>query len=275
MSNKDRRKAGVKAKQETMRRAKEEGGQSIERQTSGLDTVLQEKGQIAGEDSARETVQSALNKAAASGVDIDERILGLFDDFKRYRVIVVVLVVIAFGIMLASMGLYSYGYIDEDMQNNLLILAAIVAAVFVAIIVGRVRPIREDINAWNKINELALAQSKGAHGATEADVDKIFYQRSRNKRVPPTAEYKRVRRVWYALVVVATILMVTALLIARGSMNDVTVPVVILIVSFVILLIATILERSKMKPMREAYLEELDRKVKAADKKKRKGRKSR
>ena len=30
-----------------------------------------------------------------------------------------------------------------------------------------------------------------------------------------------------------------------------------------------------MKPMREAYLEELDRKVKAADKKKRKGRKGR
>ncbi|MBQ3302877.1 MAG: hypothetical protein IJH04_12175, partial [Eggerthellaceae bacterium] len=98
---------------------------------------------------------------------------------------------------------------------------------------------------------------------------------SRNKRVPPTAEYKRIRRVWYALVVVATILMVTALFIARGSMNDVTVPVVILIVSFVILLVATILERSKMKPMREAYLEELDRKVKAADKKKRKGRKGR
>ena len=272
MSNKDRRKAGIKAKQETMRRAKEEGGQSIERQTKGLDTDLNEKGQIAGEDSSRETVQSALNKAATSGVEIDERILGLFDDFKRYRIIVVVLVVIAFAIMLASMGLYSYGYIDEDMQNNLLILAAIVAAVFVAIIVGRVRPIREDINAWNKINELALAQSKGAHGATEADVDKIFFQRSRNKRVPPTEEFKRVRRVWYALVVVASLLIIIAMFLARGSMDDVTIPVVVLIVSFVILLVATFIERTKMKPMREAWQEELDRRVRAADKARRKKR---
>ena len=273
MSNKQRQKAGIRAKQETMRRAKDEGGQSAERQTSGLDEVMAEKYSMAEEDSTRETVSSALNRAAASGVDIDERILGLFDDFKRYRVIVVVFIVIAFGIMAAAMMLYNNGTIDEDMQNNMLILAAIVAAAFVAIVIGRVRPIREDINAWNKVNELALIQSKGAHGATEADVDKIFLERARNKRVPPTEEFKKIRRVWFVFLGIGSALILVAIFIAKDSMEDVTIPVVILIVSFVFLLIATIIDRVKMKPLRDEWLTELDRKVREADKRKRRGRK--
>ena len=275
MSNKKRQKAGIKAKQQTMKLAKEEGGQSFERQTSGLDEVLYEKSQISDAAPAKETVQAALNRAEMSGVEIDPRMKQLFADFKRYRIFVIALVVVAFGILLLAMTLYGNGYIDEDTQNYMIIAAGIVTVVLVMIVVGRVRPIREDINAWNKVNELALAQSKGAHGATEADVDKIFYQRARNKRVPPTDEYKNIRRVWYALVGIAAILMVIALLIARNSMNDVTIPVILIIISFVFLLVATFIERTKMKPLREAYLTELDRKVRAADKAKRKGRKSR
>lgn len=271
MGSKKQRKAGVRAKQETMRLAREEGGQAMERQTEGLDDVLRGKasGNDAGE--ARETVEMAMRRAAVSGEALDPRILELFANFKRYRVIVIALLVVAFGILGVAMYLYSSGIIDEDMQNNLLILSGVFTFVVVVIVFGRVRPIREDINAFNKVNEIALARSKGSHGATEADVDKIFYQRSRNKRVPPTPEFKGIRRIWYVLMVCGSALMLTAVFLARGSMDDVTVPVVLIMMAFVFLLAATIVERTKMKPMREAWLAELDKKVNEAAKRKRKG----
>ena len=52
-----------------------------------------------------------------------------------------------------------------------------------------------------------------------------------------------------------------------------TIPVIILIVSFALLMVATIIDRVKMKPLREEWLVELDRKVREADKRKRRGKK--
>lgn len=270
MSNKKRQKAGVRAKQETMRRAREEGGQAYERETSGIDEVLRRKAEGNDAGAARETVEQVMLRAELTGEELDPRIVQLFADFRRYRILIVVMLVIAFGILAAAMYLYSNGTIGEEMQNNLIIFSGVITLIMIVIVFGRVRPIREDINAYNKVNDIALAKSRGAHGASEADVDKIFYQRSRNKRVPPTPEFKRIRRVWYVLMVGGSLLILAAIVLSRTSMDDVTVPVVLIIVSFVLLLAATIIERVKMKPLREAWLAQLDKKVNEAAKKKRK-----
>ena len=269
MSNRAQRKEKIKAKQRTMQQAKEIGLPADERQTSGLDEVLVDKGDAPSASETKAAVNRALAEAEA-GADVDPRMVQLFRDFKRYRVIVVVIIAIGFAILLASMGLYRGGTIDEDTQTALIIFANIIVVVGMVIAFGRARPIREDINAWNKVNSIALQNSGGKHGATEADVDKIFLQRARNRRVPPTPEFARIRRVWYALVVVGSLLILLAIFLARGSMQDVTVPVVIIVISFVLLLAATIIERRLMKPQREAWLAELDARVAKASRSKRK-----
>ena len=268
MSNKKRKKAGIQAKQRSMERAGEAGGKAEERQTEGLDDVVRERSSIEVMRDAKQT-KNAVNRAladVAAGDEIDPRLVQLFRDFKRYRIIVVVIVAIGFAILLASMGMYHEGMIGEEMQNNLIIFANIIIVVGMVVAFGRARPIREDINAWNRVNEIALAQSGGTHGATQADIDKIFYSRARNKRVPPTPEFKRIRRVWYALLVIASLLIIAAALLARQNMSDITVPVIVLIVSFVLLLIATFIERTRMKPLREAWAAELDAQIKKASK---------
>ena len=188
---------------------------------------------------------------AKQGMEIDPRLMQLFKDFKLYRILVVVIIAIGFGMMLVAMYLYSNGYIDGDTQNNILLMANIVIVAGMVIAFGRARPIREDINAWHRINAMALEQSHGKHGATKADIDKIFLSRARNKHVPPTPEFRRIRRVWMGLIAAAT---------------------VIIMVSLAILVIATVLDRVKMKPLRKEWERDLDQKIKAAEKASRKSR---
>lgn len=233
-------------------------------QSAGLDEILRESDEGDAK-RTRAAVDAALDDVKA-GKYLDPRIIQLFRDFKLYRVLVVVIVVIGFALMLASMYLYSTGAIDGQMQTNLLILANVVVVAGMAIGFGRARPIREDINAWYKVNAMALKDSKGAHGATRADIDKIFLSRARNRHVPPTPEFKAIRRAWLALIVAAVALMAVAVLLAQRDMSDVTVPVVLIIVAFVILLGALIVDRVKMKPLREQWDRELKEKVKQAGK---------
>ena len=237
-------------------------------QTVGLDEILRD------DDSDAKQTKNAVDAAmrnAKQGMEIDPRLMQLFKDFKLYRILVVVIIVIGFGMMLVAMYLYSNGYIDGDTQNNILLMANIVIVAGMVIAFGRARPIREDINAWHRINAMALEQSHGKHGATKADIDRIFLSRARNKHVPPTPEFRRIRRVWMGLIAAATVITISAL-IAQRSMSDVTVPVLMIMVSLGILVIATVLDRVKMKPLRKEWERDLDQKIKAAEKASRKAR---
>ena len=156
------------------------------------------------------------------------------------------------------MTLYNQGVIGEETQNQLLIYASIIMLMAMAIIFGRVRPIREDVNAWNKVNNIALKESGGKHGATKADVDRIFARRARNRRVPPTPEFKRLRHVWLAFMIIGSVLLVGAVVAANLIPNNVTYAVILIILSWGALLVAMVIERSKMKPLREAYAAKLD-----------------
>lgn len=233
-------------------------------QTAGLDEILRNRDE-GDSKSTRMAVNAALRDFKA-GKSLDPRILQLFKDFKLYQILVVVIIVIGFIMMLASMFLYSNGIIDEETQNNILIMANVVIITGMVIAFGRARPIKEDINAWYKVNAMALEDSNGKHGATEADIDKIFLSRARSKHVPPTPEYRKIRRVWMILVAVAAINTIIAVLMAQRSMDDVTIPVVMIICSFVLLLVAMLIERIKMKPQRDAYAKELDARLKQANK---------
>lgn len=242
-------------------------------QTPGLDTVLQGRPE-SGAKETKQAVDDALASAAA-GEQLDPRLVQLFKDFKLYRVLVVVIVAIGFATMLLAMWLYSNGQVDEETQNNILLIANVIIVVGMVVAFGRARPIKEDINAWHKVNNLALKESHGKHGATQADIDKIFLARARNKRVPPTPEFKAIRRVWLALIGAAAIITLAAVILAQRNMSDVTIPVVMIIVSFALLVLATIIERLKMKPLREKWERELKEKVKQASKQAKKNTKGR
>lgn len=272
MSTKKQKQQKIQAKQEAMQHAAEEGGPANQRQTEGLDEVVRHK------DDARSTAKKtseAVNAAIAnakSGADIDPRLLQLFKDFKFYRVLVVAIVVVGFAILLLAMYLYATGRIGEDQQNYIIAFANVVIVLGMVIAFGRARPIREDINAWSKVNEIALQKSGGAHGATQADIDKIFYSRARNKRVPPTPEYKRLRYVWYALLVAASLFLVAGVMIAQANPTDIALPISFVIAATIMLIAGTVIERRKMKPLREAWVREIDAKVKAASKAKKRTR---
>ena len=240
-------------------------------QTAGLDEILRDRDESYSK-KTKMAVDAALQDGR-EGKQLDPRILQLFKDFKLYRILVVAVVALGFAMLLIAMYLYSNVLIDEETQNNILLVANVVIVAGMVIAFGRARPIREDINAWYKVNAMALKETKGKHGATQADIDKIFLSRARNKHVPPTPEFRAIRRIWLALIAVATVITLIAVILAQRDMSDVTVPVVMIIISFAILVAAMLLERLKMKPLRAKWESELKEKVKQAEKSSKRSRK--
>lgn len=266
MSNKQQKKQKIRAKQRSMEYAREEGGQSYARQTEGIDEAVRHKDDGSSDSKKTRAAVNAMLADAKAGADIDPRLVQLFKDFKLYRVLVVAIVVIGFLILLLAMYLYSIGQIGENTQNNIILFANVVIVLGMVIAFGRARPIREDINAWSKVNEIALQKSHGAHGATQADIDKIFLSRARNKRVPPIPEYRRLRRVWLALLVGASLFLIAGVVIARSNPSDIALPVSFVIAATIMLVTGTTIEQKKMKPLRDEWVRDIDAKVKAASK---------
>ncbi len=269
MSNKQQKKQGVKAKERTMREAAESGGQSFERQTDGLDDAIGERDDSGSESKKTRAMVNAALASAKAGDEVDPRLVQLFKDFKLYRIIVVAIVVFGFATLLLAMYLYSSGQIGEDTQNYIILAANVIIILGMVIAFGRARPIREDINAWSKVNQIALQRSHGAHGATKADIDKIFLSRARNKRVPPIPEYRRLRHVWLALLVGASLFLIAGVMIAQANPSDIMLPISFVIAATIMLVTGTVIERKKMKPLRDEWVRDIDAKVKAASKSKR------
>lgn len=273
MSNKKKQKESIKAKQRQMEQIK--NGEYIPPvpKKDKVKEALSESKDMDPEENKR--IEKSINKAIAKAdtdAGVDPRMLQMFKEFKRYKVLVIAMFVLALGIMMLTMYLTDRKVINDETNTYLLIVSAIVMFGAVIIAFGRARPLREDIRAWGIINDLALKKSGGVRGASEADVDKILISRSRNKRIPPTPEFTRIRRVYLLLNAVAVVLMIVAVVIAQRNLADVTIPIIMIIVSFVLLLISLVLERVKMKPLRTAWQKEMDTRLKQVSKSKKRTR---
>lgn len=218
-------------------------------------------------------------RRAKDGDEIDDRLLYLIRDYRNYKRVVLALVVVAFLMLFGSMALFKSGMIMEEQQNFIIILANFVALACLIVYFARVSPAKRDISDWQDAQNAAAQALFDAHrrgvkpkkSDVTVDLDEFFSTRGRRKRserIPPTPEYRRIRTVWWALIVVAGLLMVAAMLLARMFSGDITNAIIALVASWVLLFIAMFIERGKLKPMREEYREQ-----QAKRRKKGKGRK--
>ena len=75
---------------------------------------------------------------------------------------------------------------------------------------------------------------------------------------PPTPEYRRLRRIWWVLLILAIVCLLVSFLVGRNLGDGVS--MVILVASYVFIIGALWLEFSKMKKLRRAYQEEMEAK---------------
>lgn len=261
-------------------RAAARGAAPSEQKTRSVAEVVAE---INGQQQTPTQKQSVTDFMASKMSDeqaVDPRAFKLLVSYKRYRAVVISMVVVCFALIVVGMCLYSGKLIDETVQNTLFLASNALMIVMLVVVFARVRPIKADIRNWKRAEEAAEAQalkiatrqkkSKGAEPAAEGpqasrnpdEMLNLFDMRARrrrNRRVPPVPEYKHYRKIWYALIIVAVGIMLVALVMAHQDMSDVTVPVVILMCSYFIIAAAMYVERRKMKPIRDAYSKRMDR----------------
>lgn len=274
MPSKKNRSAKKKAKQEFLDERKVENEalkpEAGEDQVEAFVRVLSDH--TAPTLTFKETVADILKRARA-GEDIDQRLLYMIRDYRTFRNMAIGLAVVAFAMLFVAMALFRMGIIVEGQQNFIIILANFVALALLIIVFARVSPLKKDISDWKEAEDAAAqarfeAQRRGVKPkASEAtvDMDEFFAthgRRKRSERTPPTPEFRRIRSVWWALIVIAGILMVAAMLLARAEGGDITHAMMALIGSWILLFIAMFIERGKLKPMREEYRAEQERKRK-------------
>lgn len=171
----------------------------------------------------------------------------LMADYRRYRLITVVLSACCMVLLAAAMGLYKTGAIDGETQLTLIMGSFIFVGAILFIVFARVRPLKADIRTIDA--EGASAPGKGSGAETGLE------RRTAADKYPPTPEYKRMRRIWRVLVMLAVAIMVGAMALVRINPADGTTPIVVLLFSYVFIFFAVYVEVKKLKPLRKRWQE--------------------
>lgn len=198
---------------------------------------------------------------------LDEGLAALMNSYRKYRYAVFALGTCCVGLLGASMALYKGGIIDGEVQFMMIMGSYVFVAAILFIAFARVRPIKADIRAWNEAlrqqSEPSKGSGKGGRGERISEKPASLTKESKH---PPTAEYRRARRLWRVLIVVAVVIMFCAMGLIRLNPEDATTPIVVLTSSYVFLFGAVYLELKKLKPLRASWQKEQSKKKSAGRK---------
>lgn len=175
--------------------------------------------------------------------------------YNRYRHTMFVLGIVCVGILASSMALYKGGVIDGDVQTVLISSSFIFIAIMLILSFTKIRPLKADIGDWDA--ELVKAEVDPSHKISEPTTN--AQEDLLSVKHPPTAQYKKLRRVWYANVLAATAIMLISMLMIRMNPDDLGTALFVLCGSYVFIFIAVYYDRKKLKPLREQYKRQLEK----------------
>ncbi|WP_158539729.1 hypothetical protein [Gordonibacter sp. 28C] len=205
----------------------------------------------------------------AQGQPSDETITALLNMYRKYRYAVFALGTCCIALLGASMALYKGGVIDGEVQFMMIMGSYIFVAVVLFITFARVRPIKADIRAWNDALKREQNPSKSTKGGKKGKrTPEPPASLTKSSKHPPTPEYKRTRLLWQVLIVIAVVIMFSAMALIRMNPSDTTTPILVLTSSYIFLFGAVYLELKKLKPMRVAWQKQQDKKKGASGSKK-------
>lgn len=200
--------------------------------------------------------QSGHDGNGAAGQATDPHLAALMKDYKKYRNVTIVLGICALATLIAAMALFKGGIIDGETQVMVIMVCYAFVGLMLLVVFARVRPIKADIRDWNTALEEARSKphkkkSKKIAAATEAR--ETSGRPSRKSKHPDTPEYKSARRKWYALIMVATAVMLSAMVTIRINPGNFMIAMIILASSYIFIILAMRIERLTLKPMREQW----------------------
>lgn len=204
---------------------------------------------------AQELKEYGISTSNAATSEEEEKIIALFKDYRKWRYVVIVLAIVAIAILAVAMGLYKGKVIDEEVQFSVIMSSYIFVAIILFVVFARIRPIKADLKAWNKAVEALDQSPTKANKKRLAEVSDSLEdnRKTRRDRLPQTAEYKRMRRIWYSLILSAVAVMVIAMVVIRLNADAFGVCIALLVLSYVFIMCAIFMETRRMKPAREAW----------------------
>lgn len=194
----------------------------------------------------------------------------LVSEYRRFRMIALVLAIIGFALILAGVSLSVSGILVGKFYNLLMSIANLFIVLMAVVIFTRTRPFKRQIKAYEEQPSANEGEGDSSDSANVADkiesgidkltsneamnnmddVYKILERKARTELIPEMDAYHRLRRIWLAIYAAAAVVAVASLCLFyfRPDLNVVS--TIMLLAAFVLVVIAFYIDRTQMRPMR-------------------------
>lgn len=173
----------------------------------------------------------------------------LLEAYNRYRTAMIALGVCCVGMLALSMGFYKGDVIDGEVQNMMIVSTYLFVGIMLFLAFAKVRPLKANIKDWNReITEKEINPSYKIQAPETGEAED-----TKASKHPPTEEYKKLRRIWYACILIAVGIMFVSMFMIRANPDDLVKAMVVLLSSYIFIFIAVYYDRQKLKPLREQW----------------------
>ena len=224
-----------------------------------------------GQDHTVDDEASVAAQAAAEseerGTETDAYLIYLQTEHSKYRMLTFVMAILGFALLFLSVGLNTSGVIAFNIYNILMTLAYLFIILTVVFALTRVRPFKKQMKIYKQELE-EEAQPDPDEPEREVvdgiimekramkDMDgffKIFERKVRTELIPDTDEYRRLRKIWLTVFIVAGVIALAAVVAYALNPSEAIIPSIALIIAFILVIVAFYIDRTRMKPLRNAW----------------------
>lgn len=176
-----------------------------------------------------------------------DELADLMAAYSKYRFGMISLGVCCVAVLALAMGFYKGGVIDEEVQNIMVMSTYLLVGIMLFLAFAKIRPLKASIKDWDQ--EIIKKEVDPSHEiqVPEAGIDE------KTSKHPPTAEYKRLRRVWYANILIAVGIMFVSMFLIRANPDNLKTAMIVLFSSYIFIFIAVYYDRQKLKPLRTQW----------------------
>lgn len=197
----------------------------------------------------------------AESLETDTYYTYLVAEYQRFRLISWILGACGFALIFISIGLNQAGIVNLGIYNVMMSVAYFFIILMAICIFTRTRPFKRQMKLYkgeplSKIRDDSAPDGVRMEDPKFRDMDDIYKILERDIRtevIPAYPEYRKLRRTWLAVFVIAAVLGVISLALYYFYPDLNLIASVMLLGAFVLVVVAFYIDRTRMKPLRNDW----------------------
>lgn len=218
-------------------------------------------------DASKATDAPEVSEDAQDEGESDNYLEYLVEEHRRYRLVAIVLAVLGVSTILICLTLIQAGIIPNRLYGVIMSVGNLFIVFMAVVIFTRTRPFKRRIKEYTGQPKSKIRDENAADGVLiedrgpAPDMDfmyRILERGVRTELVVETEEYQKLRKQWLTVFISAGVVAVVACALYLLFPATNIVASLMMIAAFVLVIIGFYIDRTKMKPLRNAYAQSLN-----------------